>query len=88
MKRQKKDDKSSQTKAQIVRLVEMLRGHPCHTFELRQRGICHPAGRVKDLAMLGYEVSSSRINTVDADGYTHAGVALYGLISEPATAIL
>lgn len=75
--------RSTATAAQIARLVERLRIRPHHTHELRKLGISHPAGRVKDLVNDGYMISSGRINTVDSDGFTHVGVALYDLISEP-----
>lgn len=75
--------RSTATKAQIDRLAECLRRSAHHTHELRQRGISHPAGRIQDLLNAGYVIDSSRINTVDSDGFTHVGVALYSLVSEP-----
>ena len=64
----------SSTKAQIIRLIDLLRSGPKDTHYLRKQGISHPAGRVVD---------SSRTTTVDSDGYPHHGVALYELVTEP-----
>lgn len=75
--------RSTATAAQIERLVEMLRICSRHTHELRKAGISHPAGRIKDLINDGFVISSDRINTIDSDGFTHVGVALYSLVSEP-----
>ena len=81
--RKKYSARSTSTEAQIERLLSMLRSHSRHTHELRKNGISHPAGRVKDLDYRGYVIESSRITTVDSDGYSHFGVAIYSLISEP-----
>lgn len=80
----KSNSRSTSTEAQIERLVEMLRLRPHHTHELRKLGISHPAGRVQDLEGMGFVIGSDRINTVDGDGFSHTGVALYSLIEEPA----
>lgn len=75
--------RSTSTKAQIERVLEMLRRRPRHTHELRKAGISHPSGRIDDLKKLGYSFSRVLINTVDSDGFTHVNVALYSLVSEP-----
>lgn len=75
--------KSTATIAQINKLRGLLRRRPHHTYELRKQGISHPAGRVNDLEDMGCVIDSHRITTVDSDGFTHIGVALYSLISEP-----
>lgn len=77
--------RSTATAAQIQRLVEMLRIRSRHTHELRKAGISHPAGRIKDLIDDGFVISSDRINTIDSDGFTHVGVALYSLVAEPSS---
>lgn len=74
---------SNATEAQILRLRDYLRHRSCHTHELRRVGISHPAGRVQDLINRGFTITTSRVTTVDTDGYTHHGVALYSLIAEP-----
>ena len=81
-----RDQRETTTEAQIQRLVELLRSGKKDTHYLRRMGISHPAGRVQDLLKRGCEVTSSRITTVDSDGYSHSGVALYDLVSEPGTA--
>lgn len=81
--KRKYSPRSTATEAQIERLIEMLRIRPRHTHELRKAGISHPAGRIKDLIDDGFVISSDRINTIDSDGFTHVGVALYSLVSEP-----
>ena len=75
--------KSTATEAQIQRLLKLLKNRPHHTYDLRSKGISHPAGRVKNLIQRGYVISTTRITTTDSDGYTHVNVALYSLVSEP-----
>lgn len=75
--------KSTATTAQLNKLINLLRLRPHHTYELRQRGISHPAGRVQNLLQKGFEINSARITTVDGDGFTHRNVAIYTLIAEP-----
>lgn len=75
--------RSTATEAQIERLIEMLRARPHHTHELRKFGISHPAGRVQNLEEMGFVIESTRITTIDSDGFPHINVALYSLISEP-----
>jgi hypothetical protein len=74
--------KSTATIAQTNKLRGLLRLRPHHTYELRKQGISHPAGRVNDLEDMGCVIDSDRITTVDGDGFSHVGVAIYTLISE------
>lgn len=76
--------KSTATEAQTAKLLALLEIRPRHTYELRQLGISHPAGRVQNLEEEGCVIGSSRITVVDENGFTHPGVALYELISRPA----
>ncbi|MDP3521407.1 MAG: helix-turn-helix domain-containing protein [Hydrogenophaga sp.] len=69
--------------AQVALLLEVLRRRPVDTFELRRLGMASPAARVQDLEALGCVIDSARIVAVDSDGFSHYGVALYSLISEP-----
>lgn len=78
-----RESMSTATEVQLAKLRARLRIRPHHTHELRQCGISHPAGRVLDLIEMGYVVESARVTTVDSDGFTHRGVALYTLLSEP-----
>ena len=83
LNRPKFNAKSTATEAQIERLTSYLRARPHHTHELRKIGISHPAGRIFDLQGRGFRIASSRITTVDGDGFSHVGVSLYELVSEP-----
>lgn len=65
--------------AQRVLCMRLLSIRPRHTYELRQLGISHPAARIQELIEQGELISSSRITTVDGDGFLHRGVALYSL---------
>ncbi len=75
--------KSTATEAQIQKLIGFTVARPHHTHELRQLGISHPAGRIHDLISRGYVFDTHRVTTVDGDGFTHRGVALYTLLSAP-----
>ena len=75
--------KSTATEAQRQRVIEALRRRPHHTYDMRSKGISHPAGRVRELNKRGYLIVSDRITTTDSDGFTHVNVALYTLIGEP-----
>lgn len=75
--------RSTSTWAQQLRVLVELRKGDCNTYQLRQRGISHPAGRVRELNSRGFLITKALITTVDADGYTHSGVALYSLVYEP-----
>lgn len=75
--------KSTATWAQQLRLLVELRKGDRNTYQLRARGISHPAGRVRELNANGYLITKALITTVDADGFTHRGVALYSLVHEP-----
>lgn len=75
--------RSTATEAQIQRLLGLATIRPHHTHELRKVGISHPAGRIRDLEKRGYVFDVLRITTVDSDGYSHRGVALYSLVSTP-----
>jgi hypothetical protein len=77
--------RSTSKEAQIQRLLACLTMRPHHTHELRMLGISRSAGRILDLKKRGYDITTDRITTVDSDGYTHGGVALYTLISVPET---
>lgn len=76
---------STSTAAQLTKLIALLSHRPHHTYELRQMGISHPAGRIQDLEGGGFVFDVNRITTIDRDGFTHRGVALYTLVSTPET---
>jgi hypothetical protein len=75
--------KSTATEVQLAKLLALTETRPHHTHELRQMGISHPAGRVLDLVKRGYAFDTARITTVDGDGFSHRGVALYSLRTKP-----
>ena len=75
--------KSTATEAQIQKLIALLSIRPRHTYELRMLGISHPAGRILDLVKRGFLFESKRVTTIDSDGFTHHGVALYTMLSAP-----
>ncbi|WP_428983276.1 helix-turn-helix domain-containing protein [Paraburkholderia diazotrophica] len=68
-------------------VLQLLSRRPAHTHELRSQGVSHPAARVMELRRAGYQIDSSRVATVDSDGFAHYGVALYSLIESPSPVI-
>ena len=78
------DSKSTGTDAQRERIVEALRLRPHTSYDLRRLGIYQAPARVKELRdRFGYGITTDPVVIVDRDGYRHARVALYTLISEP-----
>lgn len=75
--------RSTATWAQLIRTANALRTGAKSTYQLRQAGISHPAGRVRELNHMGFTITTARIVAVDPDGFTHRGVALYSLVHEP-----
>jgi Helix-turn-helix domain len=69
--------RSTDTKSQCERALELLKASAQTTYSLRRKGISHPAQRIKDLIRDGHLISSARVRAVDSDGYTHGNVALY-----------
>lgn len=65
--------------AQRALCMRLLAIRPRHTYELRKLGISHPAARILELIEQGQPITSSRVTTVDGDGFLHRGVALYSL---------
>jgi hypothetical protein len=72
--------RSTATLTQRERALELLKISPQTTYGLRQKGISHPAQRLKELIADGHLITSSRVNAVDSDGYVHVGVAMYSLV--------
>jgi hypothetical protein len=77
--------KSTATEAQTRKLALLLEVRPHNTYELRKQGISHPAGRIQNLEEEGYVIKSDRVTVVDENAFLHPGVALYSLISKPAS---
>ena len=77
-------DKSTATRDQYKRIVEALRMRPQTSYDLRRLGIYQAPARIKELRdKFGYSITTDPVVIVDRDGYHHARVALYTLVSEP-----
>ena len=80
-------DKSTATRDQYKRIVEALRMRPQTSYDLRRLGIYQAPARIKELRdKFGYSITTDPVVIVDRDGYHHARVALYTLVSEPVEA--
>ena len=78
------DSKSTATDAQRERIIEALRLRPHTSYDLRRLGIYQAPARVKELRdRFGFGITTDPVVIVDRDGYRHARVALYTLMSEP-----
>ena len=78
------DSKSTATEAQRKRVIEALRMRPQTSYDLRRLGIYQAPARVKELRdRFGFGITTDPVVIVDRDGYRHARVALYTLVSEP-----
>lgn len=78
---------SSATEAQRHRIIEALRGRPHTSYDLRRLGIYQAPTRIKELRdRFGFNITTDPVVIVDRDGYRHARVALYSLVSEPEVA--
>lgn len=72
------------TDAQRNRLLERLQVGPVDTFTARKElNISHPAGRVQELREAGHHIVTHRSRLEDAQGHSHAGVAVYYLGGQP-----
>lgn len=81
----KPSTKSTATEAQYETIIHLLRIAPRNTYELRRHGVMAPAARILELNRFhGFEiVRVNRVSITDSDGFTHSGVALYELVTEP-----
>jgi len=76
--------KSTSTKAQYSRILEMLRSGSKSTFDFRKAGVMNPSMRINELNKKG-EVRIDRValeNLYDSDGFMHPRIALYALIKD------
>lgn len=79
--------KSSATREQYKRIIQALRLRSQTSYDLRRLGIYQAPARIKELRdRFGYEITTDPVVIVDRDGYRHARVALYTLVSEPEVA--
>ncbi|WP_367068563.1 helix-turn-helix domain-containing protein [Oryzisolibacter sp. LB2S] len=80
--------KSTATREQYKRIIEALRMRPQTSYDLRRLGIYQAPARIKELRdRHGYSITTDPVVIVDRDGYHHARVALYTLVSEPEVAL-
>ncbi|WP_313297383.1 helix-turn-helix domain-containing protein [Diaphorobacter sp.] len=80
--------KSSATREQYKRVIEALRIRPQTSYDLRRLGVYQAPARIKELRdRFNFVISTDPVVIVDRDGYRHARVALYTLMSEPAEGI-
>lgn len=76
--------KSTATREQYKRIIEVPRLRPQTSYDLRRLGIYQAPARIKELRdRFGYVITTDPVVIVDRDGYHHARVALYSLVSEP-----
>ena len=76
--------KSSASREQYKRIIEALRLRPQTSYDLRRLGVYQAPARIKELRdRFGYVITTDPVVIVDRDGYHHARVALYTLVSEP-----
>ena len=77
--------KSTRTVDQRNRILDLLRTGPRTTFQIREVAGAMAAGtRIWELRQRGYVISAEKMALTDRDGFAHAGVARYTLLSEPA----
>ena len=79
----KKPTRSSRTALQYTRIIERLRVSPATTEQLRFEGVYCVAPRIMELKRKGYDIETQLRQSVDRDGFSHRGVGLYILHSEP-----
>ena len=76
------DDTSASS--QRVRLLERLQRGPVDTITARtELNVLHPAARVQELREAGHHIVTHRSRLEDAQGHSHAGVAVYYLGGQP-----
>ena len=76
------DDTSASS--QRVRLLERLQLGPVDTITARtELNVLHPAARVQELREAGHHIVTHRSRLEDAQGPSHAGVAVYYLGGQP-----
>lgn len=75
--------RSTASEDQRARALVALRAGPKTTYDLRRLGLFQAPTRILELRRSGYDIATDPVTVVDADGYPHAGVALYTLLAEP-----
>lgn len=77
-------EKSTTTAAQEQRIVKALRSGPKTTDDLRATGCYQVSARIWGLRSRGFKIVTDLFNGYAADGYSHARMARYTLVEEPA----
>ncbi|MBA3773999.1 MAG: hypothetical protein H0X13_16360 [Ramlibacter sp.] len=75
--------KSTATAAQEQRILDALRAGPKTTDDLRRLGCYQSSARIFGIRARGYVIDTELFNGYAADGFSHARMARYTLISEP-----
>lgn len=75
--------RSTQTEAQIRRIVAALRTGPKTTDDLRKLGVYQTSARIWGLRARGYNIVTDLFDGYAADGYSHTRMARYTLLNEP-----
>ena len=78
---------STETSAQRVRALQMLRKDERSTFDFRRAGIMQSGTRIFELRAMGYDIRTvARRDMYDSEGTLHRRVAVYRLCGEPTDA--
>lgn len=72
------------TADQRFRILQALARGPKTSYELRHIGCYQASTRIFELRRAGHDITAKRVTVIDAEGYSHARVALYELIAAPA----
>ena len=80
-------NKATDGAAQRLRIIEALRHRPQTSYDLRQAGCYQCPTRVFELRHEGFEILTSRVVVIDAEGFEHRRIALYELVAEPARGV-
>lgn len=73
------DRKSTASADQRLRILNLLRNRPHNCYELRRAGCFQAPTRIFELRHQGFNIETTRVVVIDAEGFTHQGVALYTL---------
>ena len=81
--KRKFNSESTQTEAQLHRILNALRRGPKTTDSLRALGCYQVSARIFGLRAKGFNIVTELFDGFAADGYSHARMARYSLIAEP-----
>ena len=72
--------RSTETAAQLARVLEAMTRNPQTTDDLRALGIYQVSARIFGLRAMGWKIDTELFDGYSADGYSHARMARYTLI--------